>query len=104
LGISDLISYKFSDKQQAFGQARVKNSGFVVFHLEVLLHIITEDNLRVSGILYPTACDSRNQSSKFRHFYTPQHVMVETNLPASSISLYPAAQREMLEENTTLLP
>jgi len=30
--------------------------------------------------------------------------MVETNLPASSISLYPAAQREMLEENTTLLP
>jgi hypothetical protein len=35
----------------------------------------------------PTTCDSRNQSSKFRHFYTPRHVMVETNLPASSISI-----------------
>jgi len=33
----------------------------------------------------------RRQSSSFRHFYTPQHVMVETNLAASSISLYPAA-------------
>jgi hypothetical protein len=53
LGISDLISYTFSDKQQAFGQAQVKNSGFVVFHLEVLLHIITEDNLRVSGTSIP---------------------------------------------------
>jgi len=29
----------------------------------------------------------RRQSSSFRHFYTPQHVTIETNLPNSGTSI-----------------
>ncbi len=70
LGISNLISYTFSDKQQAFGPSMSEKFWVRGLPPWGTPPTVTKDNLPVSGTsINPAACDSRNQSSKFRHFF-----------------------------------